>query len=127
MAKVNKKGRKWIYTSVALACMLLIYFVFALFNQLNEWFELEAKIPSYELIYQVAAIAVAAIAFFTVITNKKSIAYLDETYAEMVKVVWPESSLTSRHTVIIIIAVTIIGFLLSIFDFSASGLLSLLH
>lgn len=119
-------GKKWIQTSVAITCMLVGYILISFFETLSEWFELEAKIPNYTASSQVLAVLIALGVFVYIMRNPKTSTFLSEVYQETLKVVWPDKNETVRHTIGIMIGVTIIGFILGFFDFVATWALSLI-
>ncbi len=125
IAKDN--GTKWIQTSLMVTCLLLAYILIKFFTQMSEWFELESKISFYMAATQIISVVVALGVYIYVLKNEKTRSFLEEVYAEAVKVVWPNKNETVKHTVGIMIGVTIIGFLLGLFDLSASWLMSLLN
>ena len=127
VASTNKEGSKWIQTSVAITCMVLGYVLISFFATLSEWFELESKIPSYNAGSQVLSVLIAIGVFVYIMKNPKTSTFLEEVYAETVKVVFPDKNETVRHTIGIMIGVGIVGFLLGIFDFVSSYLLSLIN
>ena len=120
-------GKKWIQTSVAITCMLVGYILISFFETLSEWFELEAKIPNYTASSQVLAVLIALGVFVYIMRNPKTSTFLNEVYQETLKVVWPDKNETVRHTIGIMIGVTIIGFILGFFDFVATWALSLIN
>lgn len=120
-------GKKWIQTSVALLCMTVGYVFIRFFAQLGEWFELESKVPNFLLISNVVSVLIGAGVFFYIMSNKVTSEFLKEVYAEAVKVVWPDKNETVKHTVIIMIGVTIVGFILWIFDYLGTWFLSLIQ
>ncbi len=122
----QNEGKKWINAGVAVVAILVSYVIWAFLTQLGEWFELESKIKYFTAIAQVFSGALGLSAFILAVSNQKSAEFLTEVYGELMKVVWPDRNQTSRHTVGIMIAVAIVGFVFSIFDFSASKLLSFL-
>lgn len=124
---VQDNGKKWIQTSLAVVCMLVAYILIKFFTQMGEWFELESKISYYMATMQIVSVVVALGIFVYVIKNDKTRTFLEEVYTEAIKVVWPNKNETVKHTVGIMIGVTIIGFLLGLFDLSASWLMSLLN
>lgn len=123
----QNEGNKWINAGVAIVSILLAYVFWTFLSQIGEWLELESKIWKFSVLSQVFSGAIGLTAFIIVVTNKKSGPFLTEVYGELIKVVWPDRNQTSKHTVGILIAVTIAGFIFSLFDFSASKLLSFLH
>ncbi|MFZ4712777.1 MAG: preprotein translocase subunit SecE [Bacteriovoracaceae bacterium] len=123
----QNEGKKWINAGVAVVAILLAYITWTFLSQLGEWFELESKIKYFTAISQTFAGALGLGAFVFAVSNKKSSDFLEEVFGELMKVVWPDRNQTSRHTVGIMIAVAIIGFVFSMFDFGANKLLSLLH
>ena len=52
--------------------------------------------------------------------------FLADVYQEAIKVVWPDKNETVKHTIIIMIGVTIMGFVLGVFDVISTWLLSLI-
>ena len=123
----KSEGSKWIQTSVAIACMVLGYVLISFFETLSAWFELESKIPNYAAGSQIASVLAAIGVFVYIMKDPKISTFLVEVYAETVKVVWPNKNETVRHTIGIMIGVGIVGFLLGIFDFVSSYLLSLIN
>ncbi|MFY7992748.1 MAG: preprotein translocase subunit SecE [Bacteriovoracaceae bacterium] len=120
-------GKKWIQTSVALVCILLGYVLISFFEKLGEWFTLEARIPYFFAITQVLSVLIGVGVFGYLFKNPKTSLFLQEVYSETVKVVWPDKQQTWRHTFVIMIAVTIMGFVFGFFDFGANYLLGLVN
>jgi preprotein translocase subunit SecE len=120
-------GKKWIQTSVAVSCLLLVYVLYSFFNQLGEWFELEAKVPYYLGISQAVPVLIALGVFAYIMKNPITSNFLSDVYQEAIKVVWPDKNETVKHTIGIMIGVTIVGFILWIFDVLAGYLLSLIQ
>jgi len=120
-------GTKWIQASVVFCCLLLTYILIRFFGQIGEWFELESKINQFFIISQVVAVLISLGVFIYIMKNPVISTFLKEVYQEAIKVVWPDKNETVKHTIGIMIGVTIVGFLLGIFDFVATWLLSLIH
>lgn len=120
-------GKKWIQSSVAVVCIILAYILIKFFTQLGEWLQLESVVTNYMAISQFVSVLIALGVFAYVMKNNKTKTFLEEVYGEAIKVVWPDKNETVKHTIGIMIGVTIVGFLLGIFDLSASWLLSLLN
>lgn len=123
----NDDGKKWIQTSVALTCILLVYVLISFFEKLAEWFALETMIPYYFGISQFVSVLVGLITYIVVFKNTKSSEFLSNVYQEAIKVVWPDRQQTWRHTFVIMVAVTIMGFIFGFFDFTANFLLGLVN
>jgi preprotein translocase subunit SecE len=123
----NEDGKKWIQTTVAVTCILLVYVLISFFGKMNEWFHLETMVPFYELITQTLSVLIGGFTAYTILTNPKSSDFLTNVYQEVMKVVWPDSQQTWRHTFVIMIAVTIMGFIFGFFDFAANFLLGLVN
>lgn len=121
------EGKKWIQTSVALVCIVLGYILISFFEKLGEWFVLESKIPYYHAISQIISVITALVTYVVVMMNPKSSGFLNMVYQELMKVVWPDKNQTWKHTVVIMIAVTIMGFVFGFFDFGANFLLGLVN
>jgi preprotein translocase subunit SecE len=123
----NEEGRKWIQASVAGVCILLGYVLISFFDKMSDWFPVESVIPYYFGIARGVAVSIGLVAYIYVMRTPKTSEFLANVYQEMVKVVWPDRQQTWRHTVVIMIAVTIMGFVFGLFDFSANFLLNLVN
>jgi preprotein translocase SecE subunit len=123
----NEEGKKWIQTSVALTCILLGYILISFFEKMAEWFALEAMVPYFYAISQALSVAAALVIYFVVLRHPKSSDFLAHVYQEVLKVVWPDRTQTWRHTIVIMIGVTIMGFVFGFFDFGANFLLGLVN
>lgn len=121
------EGKKWIQTTIALVCILLGYVLISFFEKMAEWFALETKIPYFFGITQVVSVIASIVTYVVVLKNPKSSEFLTNVYQEIMKVVWPDSSQTWRHTFVIMVAVTIMGFIFGFFDFGANFLLGLVN
>lgn len=123
----NNEGKKWIQASLALACIFLGYVIISFFEKMSEWFLLESKVPYFFAISQALGVIVGLVTFIGVMKNPKSAEFLKDVYEEMLKVVWPDRNQTWKYTVIIMIAVTIMGFVFGLFDLGANFLLGLVN
>jgi preprotein translocase subunit SecE len=123
----NDDGKKWIQTTVALTCILLVYVLITFFEKLAEWFALETMVPYYFGITQFVSVVVGLATYIMIFKNSKSNDFLTNVYQEVIKVVWPDKQQTWRHTFVIMIAVTIMGFVFGFFDFGANFLLGLVN
>ncbi len=120
-------GKKWIQSSVAITCMILGYILISFFRQLGEWFALESKIAFFPVGSQLLAVLISFGVFIYVIKNNQTSTFLAEVYEEASKVVWPNRIETNKHTIVIMIGVTIVGFILGLFDLVSTWLLSLIR
>jgi preprotein translocase subunit SecE len=123
----NDEGKKWIQTTVAITCILQVYVLINFFEKLAEWFALETMVPYYFGLTQVVSVLVGLATYIIVFKNPKSSEFLTNVYQEVIKVVWPDKQQTWRHTFVIMIAVTIMGFVFGFFDFGANFLLGLVN
>ena len=123
----NDEGKKWIQATVAVVCILVGYVLISFFEKLAEWFALETMVPYFFGITQVVSVLIGVVVFFYVMKNPKSSDFLTNVYQEIMKVVWPDSQQTWRHTFVILVAVTIFGFIFGFFDFGANYLLGLVN
>ena len=123
----NDEGKKWIQATVAVVCILVGYILVSFFEKLAEWFALEAMIPYYFPLTQGISVVAAFVAYVVVMKNPKSAEFLTNVYQEIMKVVWPDKNQTWRHTFVIMVAVTIMGFVFGFFDFGANFLLGLVN
>lgn len=123
----NDEGKKWIQATVAVACILVCYVLISFFEKLAEWFALETMVPYYYGVSQVVSVLIALGTYIGIMKNPTSSDFLINVYHEALKVVWPDRQQTWRHTIVIMIAVTIFGFIFGFFDFSANFLLGLVN
>jgi len=123
----NDEGKKWIQAAVAVSCILVGYVLISFFEKLAEWFALETMVPYFFGITQALSVLVGVVTYFVIMKNPKSADFLGNVYQEILKVVWPNSQQTWRHTFVIMIAVTIFGFIFGFFDFGANYLLGLVN
>ncbi len=123
----NDEGKKWIQATVAVVCILVGYVLINFFEKLADWFALESIIPYFFGITQVLSVLIALAAYITILKNSNSSEFLANVFQEVLKVVWPDSQQTWRHTFVILIAVTIFGFIFGFFDFGANYLLALVN
>jgi preprotein translocase subunit SecE len=123
----QEDGKKWIQASLAIVCILLGYVLISFFEKMAEWFALETMIPYYYAISQVLSVVVAFGTFLYIYKTPKTSDFLTNVYHEVMKVVWPDTQQTWRHTFVIMIAVTIMGFIFGFFDFGANFLLTLVN
>lgn len=123
----NDDGKKWIQSTVAITCILLVYVLISFFEKLAEWFALETMIPYFSGITQIVSVLIGLATYIAIFKNSKSNEFLTNVYQEVLKVVWPDKQQTWRHTFVIMIAVTIMGFVFYFFDFGANLLLGLVN
>lgn len=123
----NDDGKKWIQSTVAITCILLVYVLISFFEKLAEWFALETMIPYFSGITQFLSVVIGLGTYIAIFKNPKSNEFLTNVYQEVMKVVWPDKQQTWRHTFVIMIAVTIMGFVFYFFDFGANLLLGLVN
>ncbi|MFP5490396.1 MAG: preprotein translocase subunit SecE [Bacteriovoracia bacterium] len=123
----NSEGKKWIQASLAVTCIFVGYIIISFFETMSEWFALEAKVPYYFVITQALGVVVGLTTYIAILRNPISSEFLANVYQELIKVVWPDRSQTWKYTVLIMIGVTIMGFVFGFFDFGANFLLGLIN
>ncbi len=119
--------QKWLRAIIVLFAILIGFIANGFLLQIGDWTELESKIKFYKLWINGLAVVVTIATAFILFTHKKWKQQLEEIYTEAIKVVWPDKNETVRSTVGIVIGVTIVGFVLGLFDFIVSRLLTLIH
>ena len=119
ISNINPMASKWINTILFLASALVGFLFNMLLIKLGTWFEFEAKIPQYKYIQLLASIIVVFGTLFYVKSRTDLMTFFYETYDEMTKVVFPDKNQSFRLSIIVIIAITIIGFILTTFDWVA--------
>jgi len=120
-------GRKWINGIIALGAIVCAFYVILFVGQLGEWFDLEAKVNNFKAVAQGVGVLVGLGTFLFILKSKKCSAFLNEVYAELVKVVWPDKDGVMKLTVGIMIALTICSVVLFIIDYLARQLLGFFY
>ena len=123
----SEDSKKWINALVAIFSAVVGYVVYKFSGQLAVWFDLEAKVSSYNVITQVVAAAAGIATFFVVISNKDSSSYLDEVYHELLKVVWPTKDQTIKITVGLLISLVIVSAIFVTIDLIFKKLLEFVY
>jgi preprotein translocase SecE subunit len=123
----HDEGKKWIQASVAISCILLGYILVNFFEKMAEWFALETMIPYFFAVTQAISVILGVAVYVLIMKSPKYADFLSNVYQETMKVVWPNTTQTWRHTFVIMVAVTIMGFVFGVFDFGANFLLGLVN
>lgn len=119
ISNANPLASKWINTILFLGSVLVGFLFNMLLVKLGTWFEFEAKVPQYKYIQLLASIVVVFGTLFYVKSRTDLMSFFYETFDEMTKVVFPDKNQSFRLSIVIIIAITIIGFILTTFDWVA--------
>ena len=128
MAAITEAGRKkYINTVIMLGAMLLVYIAYAFFQQLGDWFDLEAKWKHFKLGAQGLALFVGAVSFIYVIKNSRAMEFLNQVYGELIKVIWPDKDSVTKLTMGIIVFVAICSGVLILVDYTIQMILSLIY
>ncbi len=120
-------ANKWISTFLVILVGICGTVVYAFIEQMGAWFDLEAKVNNFKVIAQFASLLVALITFIFCVRNTKVMAYLNEVYAEVLKVVWPDRDSTVKLTIGIVVALTIVAIFFGIIDFIFSKVLGFFY
>lgn len=123
----SEDSRKWISLLVAIVSAIVGYSVFKFAGQLANWFDLEAKFSSFNLVAQGLGFMAGVGVFAYLMVNKKTSSYLDEVYSELLKVVWPDKDKTTKATVGIAIALVIVAGIFTVVDIVFKKLLHLIY
>lgn len=119
-------SKKWINAFVVICCLVVAYLMNKLFLFVGDWFELEAKIDNYSTMAQLFGFVVGLITFVSLIKVKKVQSHLSEVFAELVKVAWPDKDSTTKLTIGMLIALTIVSSFFLFADFLFQKLLELI-
>ena len=120
-------GKKWINAFLAIMAFIGGYVLLKFIDQLAEWFDLEAKIPYFIAVKQVAVVLFGLIAFVVIQKSRNAITLLTDVYGELTKVVWPNRDDVFKLTIGIVVALSIVSLLFVAVDFGLQKLLSLLY
>lgn len=123
----QQDGKKWIQAAVVLFSATIAYITLSFIEQVNDLWDLEAKIAYFSIVSNIVAFLMGLITFIIIVKNKKTSQFLDEVYAEFIKVVFPERDITWRHTFGIMVGVGVIGFILWLVDIGSGWTLTQLY
>ena len=123
----TKNSKKWINSFVAILAVLSAFISIRFFEQLSEWFDLEAQIASFKMLKQIVGILFGVLVFAFTTRNKKAVTHMEEVYSELQKVIWPEKNTVLKLTIGIIIAVSIVSGVFVFLDFIFQKLLELTY
>ena len=99
MAKVKiNAGKKWINSFVAIISIFVGMIAISFFEQLGDWFDLEAKIKYFQAVKQVLGVLTGLTVYLSIMKSEAAVTHLTEVYDELVKVVWPEKDLVLKLT-----------------------------
>ena len=127
MAIELKDSKRWINSFLAVISILIGMISISFFEQLGEWFELEAKLQYFQIVIQVFGVALGLLFFVLCSTNKTASEHLNEVYSELSKVVWPSKDVVVKMTIGVVIGVSIISSIFVLTDFLFQKILDLLY
>lgn len=123
----SRDSKKWINALVAIFSITVGFVSIRFFDQLGDWFDLEAKIGYFLALKQGAGIAIGLLLFILIQKSEEAITHLKEVYDELVKVIWPDKDSVVKVTIGIIIAVSIVSGVFVLVDYIVQQLLNLLY
>jgi preprotein translocase subunit SecE len=127
MAIELKDSKRWINSFLAVLSILFGMICISFFEQMGEWFDLEAKVQYFQAVNQVLGVLFGLGFFLFCSINKASVSHLNEVYGELVKVVWPERDVVVKMTIGVVVGVTIISSIFVLTDFIFQKILDLLY
>ncbi|OIQ15403.1 MAG: preprotein translocase subunit SecE [Bacteriovorax sp. MedPE-SWde] len=122
----SEDSKKWINSFVAIVSAISGIIVIRFSEQMGEWFDLEAKIPNFPITVQVVGILIGLVVFISITKNRNASSYMDEVYAELVKVVWPNKDEVIKITIGLLIALSIVSGIFVFIDFGFRKILELI-
>lgn len=120
-------SNKWINFLIAIVAILCGFVTIKFLGQMGEWFDLEAKIPYFQGVAQGIGIVIGLGVFAGVKANSLAKQHLGEVYAELVKVIWPDSESIVKSTVGILIGLSILSSIFVGVDYAFRELLNLIY
>ena len=122
----SEDSKKWINSFVAIVSAISGIIDIRFSEQMGEWFDLEAKIPNFPITVQVVGILIGLVVFISITKNRNASSYMDEVYAELVKVVWPNKDEVIKITIGLLIALSIVSGIFVFIDFGFRKILELI-
>ena len=123
----SEDSKKWINFFLALVSILVGFLVIRFTQQMGEWFDLEAKIPYFLGVTQGMGIVLGLAVFIGVQKNQEASKHLNQVYAELVKVIWPDSESVAKSTVGIVIGLSILSGIFVGVDYLFRAILNLIY
>lgn len=123
----QEDNQKWINGLVAVFSLIVGFIVIRFSETMGEWFDLEAKIPSFGIVIQGLGILIGITCFILIIKNKGAYTHLKEVYAELTKVIWPDKDTILKITIGLVISLSIVSGFFVLVDFLFQELLNLLY
>jgi len=120
-------SKKWINAFIAIVAILVGYIFIQFIEQMGEWFNLEAKVKNFFAVTQGLGILAGLTTFMGILKNSNSMALLNEVYAEIVKVVWPDKDAILKITVGLVIGISIISGVFVLVDYLFRQVLQLIY
>ena len=120
-------GKKWINAFVAIISIIAGFVTIRFMGQMSEWFDLEAKVTNFLALSQGLGIVIGLGTFVAILKNKNASSHMEEVYAELVKVVWPDKDSVLKMTVGLVIAVSIVSGIFVLIDFTFRKILELVY
>jgi preprotein translocase subunit SecE len=123
----SEDSSKWITALVIIGAALCGFVVFKFAQQMGVWFDLEAKLSSFNFVSQAVGFVSAVIFFAVVMKNSKTSTYLQDVYNELLKVVWPTKDATLKITMGLVVALVIVSAIFVFVDFVFKKILSFVY
>lgn len=123
----SEDSKKWVNTFVALLCAIFSFLLIKFFFYLGDRFDLESKMESFRVVAQAFGAVLGIVVFFTTVKNKNATKYIEEVYAELLKVIWPTNDNVTRLTVGLVIVLLIISMLFLGVDYATGRAFSLFY
>ena len=123
----SEDSQKWINAFIAVVSVISGYVSIQFLQQMGEWFDLEAYVPNYLLTVQGVGIVVGVVVFLSIFKNRNAHAHLNEVFAELVKVVWPDKDTILKVTMGLVVGLSIVSGFFVIVDYASRTLLELLY
>lgn len=120
-------SKKWINAFVVVCCLVVAYLMNKIFLFAGDWLELESKVDHYATLAQLVGFGVGLITFIVLLKVKKIQSHLGEVFAELVKVAWPDKDSTTKLTIGMLIALTIVSSFFLFADFIFQKILELIY
>ena len=123
----TEDSNKWINGLVAIVSVICGVLLTRFIEQMSTWFDLETKISNLALVSQGAGFLFGLSVFVYIVRAKKTSEYLQEVYAELVKVVWPSRDATIKITIGLAVALVIVSSIFVSVDYVFKYILSFIY
>lgn len=121
-----ESNQKWVNLSFLAGAGLIGFVVFLLASRAAAALDFDGRFGHLESSIKIGAVVVGALCFLLLYRSKSATLYMDEVFIELNKVTWPQREETTKGTIAVLIAVTVMGFMFGLVDWLWSHIVNVI-